>query len=86
MVECKQLTVSLSISKSNSILINAKEHNNQHNNSSDNLVKFSSGIPIVKTSKYFPCSRVSSGGRTGRKTNSKTGIEEKDRFNQQQET
>ena len=33
---------------------------------------------------FRPCSRVSSGGRTGRETNWKTGIEEKDRFNQQQ--
>ena len=35
---------------------------------------------------FRPCSRVSLGDRTGRKTNWKTRIEENDRFNQQQGT
>ena len=35
---------------------------------------------------FRPCSRVSSHVRTDRETNWKTGIEGKDRFNQQQET
>ena len=35
---------------------------------------------------FRPCSRVSSGGRTNRETNWKTGVEGKDRFNQQQGT
>ena len=33
---------------------------------------------------FRPCSRVSSGGRTSRKTNWKSRLGEKDRFNQQQ--
>ena len=33
--------------------MNAKKHNKNHNNSSDNLVKFSSYISIAKTSKYL---------------------------------
>ena len=43
----------LNISKFNIILINAKEHDKNYNNSSDNLVKFSSHLSIVKTSKYL---------------------------------
>ena len=33
---------------------------------------------------FRPCSRVLSGGKISRETNWKTGIEEKDQFNQQQ--
>ena len=42
--------LSLNISKSNVILINEKDHDKKHN---DNLVKFLSYIPILKTSKYL---------------------------------
>ena len=35
---------------------------------------------------FRPCSRVSSGGRTGKETNSKSRTEEKSRFHQQRRT
>ena len=49
MDECKQIIYI----QSNIILIDAKEHTKNHNDSRDNLVKFSSDFPIVKTVKYL---------------------------------